>query len=269
MSTDIDNDIEAPVDTNVNRAEETNTGAIVVDGSGEDLRAYVSTQGKKVAARGLMLGDDDLPESDAQGAVSSILQIASLAVGRSSIALNIGVPWGIMDKYFRWLRVDFFFNVLIPNMSNSAVNALQVIAYFWFTCFLWSQLYSLMSFGVKWPKQRDWVRSCWKVVAFGVLPTLLLCSVGATMAFLEDSNDSTVRVVAASNASSAGESTVDSPASYFGSDDKYRATPGFTGWLIRENPDSACLEEEANSLLAFGITDDLLLLLLLLQYWQQ
>ena len=196
-------------------------------GGTQDAKAFIREELMEGGARGFMVGGDRQfqlgTDSDAQGAVSSLLQIASLAAGRNSIALNIGVPWGMIEKYLGWLRVDFFFELMLPNAPGGTVKALQIIAYVYFTCFLWFRLDLLRSEMIRWPKPKDWVRNCWVVAICGVLPAILLCSIGATLAYFDSSNHgSTTRSIFSDDATATNSSDLDN--AY---DDEYQPRSGF------------------------------------------
>ena len=231
----------------------------------QDAKAFVQEELMEGAARGLMVGGDRQfqlgTDSDAQGAVSSLLQIASLAAGRNSIALNIGVPWGMIEKYLGWLRVDFFFEIMLPNAPGETVKALQIVAYVYFTCFLWFRLNLLRGNAIGWPKPTDWVRNCWVVAICGVLPAILLCSIGANLAYFDSSNHGSTRSIFSDDATATNSSDLEDayddeyqPDLDDAYDDEYQPRSGFfTGWLIRADPSSPCELSETNTFLAFGI----------------
>ena len=174
----------------------------------------------------------------------------SLAAGRSSIALNISVPWGMIEKYLGWLRVDFFFEILLPSAPGGTVKAIEIIAYVYFTCFLWFRLRILQKKVVDWPRRKDWVRDCWLVTMLGVVPAILLCLIGATLAYFDTSNHgSTTRSIFSDDATATNSSDLGN--AY---DDEYQPRSGFfAGWLIRADPSSPCELRETNIFLASGI----------------
>ena len=149
----------------------------------------------------------------------------------------------MVEKYLGWLRVDFLFEFLLPNAPDGTVKAIQIIAYVYFTCFLWFRLTILRKVVVDWPKRTNWLRDCWVVTMLGVVPAVLLCLIGATLAYFDTSkilsDDAT-----ATNSTDLGNAY----------DDKYQPRSGFfDGWLIRADPSSPCELPETNTFLAFGI----------------